>query len=114
VLALISPPGATSRLKVLFDLNAFDETLPGPFEYDLKRMGASLTIAGHNKGFSKADTRAATLASVTAYRGTMAEFTQMQTVDIWYAHLDEVKLISAIRGLETDVAGEVKEDGFVA
>ena len=50
--------------KLLFDLNDFDETLPGPFEYDVKRMAASFTIAGRNNGFSTADTRAATLASV--------------------------------------------------
>ncbi len=93
---------------LLFDLNDFDETLPGPFEYDLKRMAASFTIAGRNNGFSKADTRAATLASVTAYRETMAEFAQMRTMDIWYARLDEDELISAIRGLVTEAATEAK------
>ena len=59
--------------RLLFDLNDFDETLPGPFEYDVKRMAASFTIAARNNGFSKADTRAATLASVTAYREAMAD-----------------------------------------
>ncbi len=93
---------------LLFDLNDFDETLPGPFEYDVKRMAASFTIAGRNNGFSKADTRAATLASVTAYRETMAEFAQMRTMDIWYARLDEDELISAIRGLVTEAATEAK------
>jgi uncharacterized protein (DUF2252 family) len=93
---------------LLFDLNDFDETLPGPFEYDVKRMAASFTIAGRNNGFSKADTRAATLASVTAYRETMAEFAQMRTMDIWYARLDEDELISNIRGLVTEVATEAK------
>ena len=58
----------------LFDLNDFDETLPGPFEYDVKRMAASFTIAARNNGFTKADTRDATLASVRAYREAMAEF----------------------------------------
>jgi len=93
---------------LLFDVNDFDETLPGPFEYDVKRMAASFTIAGRNNGFSKADTRAATLASVTAYRETMAEFAQMRTMDIWYARLDEDELISNIRGLVTEVATEAK------
>ena len=77
---------------LMFDLNDFDETLPGPFEYDVKRMAASFTIAARNNGFSKADTRAATLASVTAYREAMASFAQMGTMDIWYAHLDEDEL----------------------
>ena len=81
----------------MFDLNDFDETLPGPFEYDVKRMAASFTIAARNNGFSKADTHAATLASVTAYREAMAAFAQMGTMDIWYAHLDEDELMKAVR-----------------
>jgi uncharacterized protein (DUF2252 family) len=93
---------------LLFDLNDFDETVPGPFEYDVKRMAASFTIAGRNNKFSKADTRAATLASVTAYRETMAEFAQMRTMDIWYARLDEDELMSAMRGLVTEVTREAK------
>jgi len=93
---------------LLFDLNDFDETVPGPFEYDVKRMAASFTIAGRNNGFSKADTRAATLTSVTAYRETMAEFAQMRTMDIWYARLDEDELVGAIRGLVTEEAKEAK------
>ena len=52
---------ASPERRLLFDLNDFDETLPGPFEYDVKRMAASFTIAGRNNGFAKADTRAATL-----------------------------------------------------
>ena len=65
---------ASPERRLLFDLNDFDETLPGPFEYDVKRMAASFTIAGRNNGFGKADTRAATLASVAAYREAMASF----------------------------------------
>jgi hypothetical protein len=55
---------ASPERRLVFDLNDFDETLPGPFEYDVKRMAASFTVAGRNNGFSAADTRAATLASV--------------------------------------------------
>ena len=67
---------------LLFDLNDFDETLPGPFEYDVKRMAASFTIAARNNGFSKAGTRAATLASVAAYHEAMAGFARMRTMDV--------------------------------
>jgi uncharacterized protein (DUF2252 family) len=70
----------------MFDVNDLDETLPGPFEYDVKRMAASFTIAARNNGFSKADTRAATMASVAAYREAMASFAQMGTMEVWYAH----------------------------
>jgi uncharacterized protein (DUF2252 family) len=91
---------------LLFDVNDFDETLPGPFEWDVKRMAASFEIAGRNNGFSKADTGAAVLESVRAYREAMATFAQMGTMDIWYAHLDEDELMAAIRSV---VAGTKKE-----
>ena len=88
---------ASPERRLLFDLNDFDETLPGPFEWDVKRMAASFTIAGRNNGFTKADTHAATLASVNAYREAMAGFADMGTLDIWYAHLTEDELLSAVR-----------------
>ena len=97
---------ASPERTLLFDLNDFDETLPGPFEYDVKRMAASFTIAARNNGFSEADTRAATLASVTAYREAMAGFADMPTMDIWYAHMNEDELMAAVRGV---VAGAAKE-----
>src|SRR6266513_757468 len=87
---------ASPERALLFDLNDFDETLPGPFEYDVKRMAASFTIAGRNNAFSAADTRASTLASVRAYREAMSEFAGMSTMEIWYARLSEQDLMSAI------------------
>ena len=60
---------ASPERTLLFDLNDFDETLPGPFEYDVKRMAASFTIAARNNGFTKAETREATLASVEGLPG---------------------------------------------
>jgi Uncharacterized protein conserved in bacteria (DUF2252) len=98
---------ASPERRLLFDLNDFDETLPGPFEYDVKRMAASFTIAGRNNGFSKADIRAATMASVTAYREAMAGFAQMPTMDIWYSHLDEDELMNAARVAMSELRGEV-------
>ena len=92
---------------LMFDVNDFDETLPGPFEYDVKRMAASFTIAARNNGFTRADAQAATLASVRAYREAMASFAQMGTMDIWYAHLDEDELRAGIR---TVVAGAAKQE----
>ncbi len=81
---------------LLFDLNDFDETLPGPFEYDVKRMAASFAIAARNNGFSKAEARDVTLTSVASYRTSMAEFAEMSTMDVWYAHLTEDELHAAI------------------
>ncbi len=61
---------ASPERTLLFGLNDFDETLPGPFEYDVKRMAASFTIAARNNGFTRSDARAATLQSVASYRAT--------------------------------------------
>jgi uncharacterized protein (DUF2252 family) len=104
---------ASPERKLLFDLNDFDETLPGPFEYDVKRMAASFAIASRNNGFSKSDARASTLASVKAYREAMAEFAGMRTMDIWYAHLDEDELMGGIRRTvaEIEKQAKVKKEG---
>jgi uncharacterized protein (DUF2252 family) len=85
---------ASPERNLLFDVNDFDETLPGPFEYDVKRMAASFAIAGRNNGFKKRETRAATLASVRAYREAMLEFAEMGTMDVWYARLSERELMA--------------------
>ena len=86
---------------LVFDVNDFDETLPGPFEYDVKRLAASITIAGRNNEFSKSDTRAATTASVETYRTAMARFAAMSTMDVWYTHVSEQDIVNA-----TDAAAQ--------
>ena len=87
---------ASPERRLLFDLNDFDETLPGPFEYDVKRMSASFTIAARNNSFTRDDAREVTLTAVRAYRAAMAKFAQMRTLDIWYARLSEEDLMEAI------------------
>jgi uncharacterized protein (DUF2252 family) len=93
---------ASPERELLFDINDFDETLPGPFEYDVKRMAASFTIAARNNGFSTADIRGATLASVAAYREAMTGFADMGVMDIWYARMSEVDLLNLIRIAATE------------
>jgi uncharacterized protein (DUF2252 family) len=105
---------ASPERRLLFDLNDFDETLPGPFEYDVKRMAASFTIAARNNGFSQGDTRDATMASATFYREAMAGFAQMRTMDIWYAHMDEDQVATAARGTLTGLAKESKKGSKAA
>ncbi len=73
--------------QLVFDINDFDETLPGPWEWDVKRLAASFMIAGRNLGFSDADNRQVTAASVEGYRQTMAQMAGTRTLDVWYAHL---------------------------
>jgi uncharacterized protein (DUF2252 family) len=94
--------------RLVFDLNDFDETLPGPFEYDVKRMAASFLIAGRDAGFSPAQSTDGALASVAAYREAMASFAQMRTMDIWYASLDEEQIKQAIRDVAVETAGTAK------
>ncbi len=105
---------ASPERELVFDLNDFDETLPGPFEYDVKRLAASFTIAARNNGFSKADARAATLASVKAYRESMAEFAEMRTMDIWYAHLSEQDLVGAMNAAVGSAKGADRKQATTA
>jgi len=98
---------ASPERRLLFDLNDFDETLPGPLEYDVKRMAASFTVAARNNGYAKADAQAATMASVRAYREAMAEFALMQTMEIWYASMGEDEVLASIRAMAT---GAVKQE----
>jgi uncharacterized protein (DUF2252 family) len=95
---------ASPERALVFDLNDFDETLPGPFEYDVKRMAASFLIAGRNNGFSKSEARDAARASVMSYREAMTEFAQMPTMAIWYAHFDEGRFKEIIRDALAEVS----------
>ena len=90
---------ASPERTLLFDVNDFDETLPGPFEYDVKRLAASFTIAARHNSFAKADVTDSTLAAVKAYREAMAEFAAMGNMDIWYARLTEEEILNSMRGM---------------
>ena len=96
---------ASPERQLLFDLNDFDETLPGPFEYDVKRMAASFTIAARNNGLTPAETREATVSSVRSYRQAMAEFAQMRTLDLWYSHMSEADLRAALDKIQAPADG---------
>ena len=74
--------------QMIFDINDFDETLPGPWEWDVKRLAASFEVAGRDRGFSAADRRCVVTAGVREYRKTMAEAAGMRTLDAWYAHMN--------------------------
>ena len=99
---------ASPERALLFDLNDFDETLPGPFEYDVARLAASFTIAARNNGFNKQDVRAATLTVVNAYRMAMADFAQMGVMDIYYSRLTDDELITMLRRAATEEDATLK------
>ncbi|GHH23080.1 hypothetical protein GCM10018780_72050 [Streptomyces lanatus] len=79
---------ASPERHLVFDINDFDETHPGPFEWDVKRLAASFVIAARANGFSSAEQDAAVAECVEAYRTRMREFAGMRTLDIWYAQDD--------------------------
>jgi uncharacterized protein (DUF2252 family) len=99
---------ASPERALLFDLNDFDETLPGPFEYDVERLAASFTIAARNNGFGKQDVRDATLTVVTAYREAMADFAQMRVMDIYYSRLTDDDLVTMLRHAAAEADAAVK------
>ena len=78
---------ATPERKFVFDINDFDETYPGPWEWDVKRLGASLILAARDRSFSKGDANDAVRAAATAYRERMAEFGKMKILERWYAQV---------------------------
>ena len=86
---------ASPERHLVFDINDFDETLPGPFEWDVKRLAASLVIAGRANSFPAADCAMVVRESVRAYRERMREFAGMRTLDVWYAR-DDAAQVEAI------------------
>jgi uncharacterized protein (DUF2252 family) len=72
---------------LVFDINDFDETAPGPWEWDLKRLAASFAIGGRENGFSGKERRTVVLDTVRAYREAMHAFAQMRNLELWYSHL---------------------------
>src|SRR5215212_5846035 len=85
---------ASPERALLFDLNDFDETLPGPFEWDVARLAASFTIASRSNGFGASDARKAAAASAAGYRRALAKFADMPTLGVWYSRLDAEEVVS--------------------
>jgi uncharacterized protein (DUF2252 family) len=78
---------------LLFDLNDFDETLPGPWEWDVKRLAASLVVAGRSNGFSTSECREAARKAVQTYRLQMRNFAQMSTLAVWYSAINAYDIL---------------------
>jgi uncharacterized protein (DUF2252 family) len=79
---------ASPERKLVFDINDFDETLPGPWEWDVKRLAVSMLIAARDNGFGAKEQERAVLETAAQYRTSMAEFAAMGNLDVWYAHLE--------------------------
>jgi uncharacterized protein (DUF2252 family) len=97
---------ASPERNLVFDINDFDETAPGPWEWDVKRLATSLEIAGRSRDFSSKERRTIVLAAVAAYRRAMREFADMDALGVWYAHADFAR-IQALA--ETRLAGHQRK-----
>jgi len=88
---------ASPERRMIFDVNDFDETLPGPWEWDVKRLVASLAVAGRNNRFTLAQRRSIVMAAVAEYRNAMSGFAGMPTIDVWYSHVDVDELLLRVK-----------------
>jgi uncharacterized protein (DUF2252 family) len=87
---------ASAERRFVFDINDFDETLPGPWEWDVKRLAASLMIAAQDRGFTQAEQERVVLETVAEYRNAMRGFARMKNLEVWYACLDVEEAIEAL------------------
>src|SRR6478672_9044844 len=88
---------ASPERRLVFDVNDFDETLPGPVEWDVKRLAASLSVAGRDNGFPTKARRKIALAAAEGYRTAMRGFADQPLLQVWYAHLDIEQAIGQFR-----------------
>jgi uncharacterized protein (DUF2252 family) len=87
---------ATPERNQVFDLNDFDETLPGPWEWDVKRLAASIVVAGRNNAFSRDINRQAVLSCMASYRQRMWEYSQMRHLEVWYSRIDYATSLESV------------------
>jgi uncharacterized protein (DUF2252 family) len=86
----------TPERRLLFDVNDFDETFPGPWEWDVKRLAASFEVGGRDRGFAPADRCAIVMAGVREYRARMRQAAAMPTLEAWYEHLEAGALLDEV------------------
>jgi uncharacterized protein (DUF2252 family) len=92
---------ASPERKLMFDINDFDETAPGPWEWDVKRLAASFEIAGRDRGFSAQERHSIVAAGVAEYRTRMRQAADMRNLDVWYAHIDVDALFGQLKSQAT-------------
>jgi len=88
---------ASPERRMVFDINDFDETLPGPWEWDVKRLATSFEILGRERGFSEGKRRRTVLAVTRSYREGILGFADMKDLDVWYSHLDVETIIPELQ-----------------
>ena len=99
---------ASPERAMMFDVNDFDETLPGPWEWDLKRLAASVVIAGRDQSFSKKDCAAAARAVGTSYRKEMRQLAESGNLDVWYSKVDIEAIIAGLSARAASATSKAK------
>ena len=102
---------ASPERRLVFDINDFDETFPGPWEWDVKRLAASFAVAGRERGFSAKERASVLLTLVGQYRTSMHEFAAMANLAVWYSHLDVETALTELRGELTEAVLKRTEAG---
>jgi uncharacterized protein (DUF2252 family) len=97
---------ASPERNLLFDVNDFDETLPGPWEYDIKRLATSFVVAGLSYRISAQNCRAAAAACARAYRRHMRDYSQMGLLDVWYSRVNAEAALAVFRRSDSEGAGQ--------
>lgn len=109
--------------RLVFDVNDFDETLPGPFEWDVKRLAASMSVAGRANGFGTKQRRSVVLDTAIAYRTSMRWFATASMLDVWYARFDVVEALKmfksqlskkSVRSTKSQIAKALTQDSMKA
>ena len=102
---------ATPERNVIFDINDFDDTLPAPWEWDIKRLAASIMVAGRYRGFTDRQSSDAVLAAVRAYREKLAEYAQWPALQVWYAHIDAAPVIAIASSVKPTPTDDIPTEG---
>jgi len=104
---------ASPERRMVFDINDFDETFPGPWEWDVKRLAASFAIGGRDRGFSSKHRSTVLRSLVAQYRDSMQRFAQMRNLDLWYSHIDVESAIQLI-GNELSASARKQAEASIA
>jgi uncharacterized protein (DUF2252 family) len=97
---------ATPERRLIFDVNDLDETLPAPWEWDVKRLVASFVLAARSNGLSDRDGRDAAIACAQSYRRHMLDFASMDVIDIWYSRIDETAVLAELPAAKRAIAAK--------
>src|SRR6266571_5332878 len=93
---------ATPERNLVFDVNDFDETLPGPWEWDLKRLAASIVVAGRQNGYTALENRQSVISSIQRYHTLMQQMAGMCALDVWYQHIDIEQIMGLVKRKEQE------------